>query len=88
LHPASECFLSKLLAYRREFLHVGVLFASVKGALVSCADVMLANIARTSVCIAGIAGDAVDMDGMTHTLARREEDEAILASSQLPCKLI
>jgi hypothetical protein len=85
LHPASECFLSKLLAYRREFLHVGVLFASVKGALVSCADVILANIARTSVCI---AGDTADMDGMTHTLARREEDEAILASSQLPCKLI
>ncbi|KAF8507125.1 hypothetical protein F5888DRAFT_72856 [Russula emetica] len=77
----SECFLSKLLAYRREFLHVGVLFASIKGALVSCADVILANIAMTSVCI---ASDTVDMDGMTHTLARREEDEAVLASSQLP----
>lgn len=77
----SECFLSKLLAYRREFLHVGVLFAFVKGALVSCADVILANIAMTSVCI---AGDAADMDGMMHTLAKREEDEAILASSQLP----
>jgi len=39
----------------------------------------------TSVCI---AGDTSDMDGMTRTLAKREEDEAILASSQLPCKLI
>jgi hypothetical protein len=83
LHPANECFLSKLLAYRREFLHVGVLFASVKGALVSCADAILANIAMTSVCI---AGDTADMDGMAHTLAMREEDEAILASSRLPCK--
>lgn len=85
MHPASECFLSKLLAYRREFLHIGVLFASVKGALVSCADVILANIAMTSV---RIAGDTADMDGMTCTLARREEDKAILAASQLPCKLI
>jgi len=39
----------------------------------------------TSACI---AGDTADMDGMEHTLARREEDEAILASSRLPCKLI
>jgi hypothetical protein len=27
------------------------------------------------------------MDGMKHTLARREEEEAIQAASQLPCKL-
>ena len=81
--PASECFLSKLLAYRREFLHVGVLFASVKGALVSSADVILTKIAVTAACI---AGDTTNMGGMTHTLASLEEDEAILASSQLPCK--
>jgi hypothetical protein len=51
---------------------------------VSLVDVILANIAMTSVCI---AGDTADMDGMKHTLARREEDEAIRAASQLPCKL-
>jgi len=84
-HPASECFISQLLAYRREFRHVGVLSASVKGALISCADVILANIAMISVCI---ASDTADMDGMKHTLARLEEDEAVLAASHLPCKLI
>lgn len=84
MRSASEYFLSKLLAYRREFLHVGILSASVKGAVVSLVDVILANIAMTSVCI---AGDTADMDGMKHTLARREEDEAIRAASQLPCKL-
>jgi hypothetical protein len=84
LHSASELFLSKLLAYRREFRHVGVLSASVNGALVSWVDVMLANIAMTSVCISSYTAD---MDGMMHTLARREEDEAIRAASQLPCKL-
>lgn len=84
MRPASEHFLSKLLAYRREFLHVDVLSASLKGALVSWVDVILANIAMTSVCI---AGDTADMDGTKHTLAGREEDEAIRAASQLPCKL-
>ncbi len=85
LRSVSECFLSKVLAYRREFLHVGVLSASVKGAVVSCADVILANIAIISVCV---ASDTAVTDGMKHTLARREEDEAILAASQLPCKLV
>ena len=84
MRSASECFLSKLLAYRREFLHVGVLSASIKGALVSWVDVILANIAMTSVCI---ASDTVDIDGMRHTLARREEDETVRAASQLPCRL-
>lgn len=84
MRSASECFLSKLLAYRREFRHVDVLSASVYGALVSWVDVILANIAMASVCI---ASDTFDMDGMMHTLARREEDEAIRAASQLPCKL-
>jgi hypothetical protein len=84
LLSASECFLSKLLAYRREFLYVGVLSASVKGALVSWVDVILANIAMASVYI---ASDTADMDGMKHTLARREEDEAVRAASKLPCKL-
>lgn len=81
---ASECFLSKLLAYRREFRHIDLLSASVYGALVSWVDVILANIAMTTVCI---ASDTFDMDGMMHTLARREEDEANRAASQLPCKL-
>ncbi|KAF8481155.1 hypothetical protein DFH94DRAFT_738363 [Russula ochroleuca] len=77
----SEHFLAKLLAYRREFLYVGVLSASLKGALVSWVDVILANIAMTSVCI---ASDTAGVDGMKHTLAGREEDEAIRAASQLP----
>jgi hypothetical protein len=84
LRSANEHFLSKLLAYRREFLHVGVLSTSVKGALVSWIDVILANIAMTSV---RIASDTADVDGMKHTLAGREEDEAIRAASQLPSKL-
>jgi hypothetical protein len=84
LRSASEHFLAKLLAYRREFLYVGVLSASLKGALVSWVDVILANIAMTSVCI---ASDTAGVDGMKHTLAGREEDEAIRAASQLPCKL-
>lgn len=84
LCSASEHFLSKLLAYRRKFRHVGVLSASVNGALVSWVDVMLANIAMTSVCISSCIAD---MDGMRNTLARQEEVEAIRAASQLPCKL-
>lgn len=81
---ASEWFLSKLLAYRREFLYVGVLSVSMNGALISWADIILANIATISVCV---ASDATDMDGMEGTLARQKEDEVMRAASQLPCKL-
>ncbi|KAH9985424.1 hypothetical protein BJV74DRAFT_576246 [Russula compacta] len=76
-----EWSLSKLLANRRAFRSVGVLSISVKGALVSWVDVILANIAMTSVYI---ASDTVDTDGMEGTLARQKEDEAIQAASRLP----
>lgn len=83
LCSASEWFLSKLLAYRREFYHVGILSGSIKGVVVSWVDVILANVAMTSVYIAsGIA----DVDGMEGTLATQKENEAIRAASQLPCK--
>jgi hypothetical protein len=83
--PASEWFLSKLLAYRREFLYVrvGILSVSIKGAVVSWVDVILANVAMVSVYI---ASDTADVDGMGGTLASQRENEAILAASQLPCK--
>ncbi|KAI0304911.1 hypothetical protein BC826DRAFT_22884 [Russula brevipes] len=77
----SEWFLSKLLAYRREFLPIRVLSASIDGTLVSCVDVMLANISMASVCI---ASRTTDMDGLEGTLAKQREDEAIRAASQLP----
>jgi uncharacterized membrane protein (DUF485 family) len=79
----SEWFLSKLLAYRREFLYVGILSASIKGAVVSWIDVILANVAMVSVYI---ASSTADVDGMGATLASQREHEAILAASQLPCK--
>lgn len=84
-HPssASEWFLSKLLAYRREFRYVGALSASIEGAFVSWGDVIIANIAVTSVCI---ASGAHNTDGMEGTLAKQKEDEAVRAASQLPCK--
>lgn len=77
----SEWFLSKLLAYRRDFLYIGVLSTLAKGALISWIDVVLATIAETSVCI---SSDASHVDGMEGTLARHKEDEAIRAASQLP----
>jgi hypothetical protein len=79
----SECFLSKLLAYRRESHFAAVLAASIKGAVVSWADVILANVAMASVYI---ACGTVDVDGVEGTLAMQKETEAILAASQLPCK--
>jgi hypothetical protein len=84
-HPslASEWFLSKLLAYRREFRYVDALSASIEGAFVSWGDVIIANIAVTSVCI---ASGVHNTDGMEGTLARQKEDEAFWAASQLPCK--
>ncbi|KAI0307780.1 hypothetical protein B0F90DRAFT_62645 [Multifurca ochricompacta] len=81
LHLASESFLSKLLAYRREFLYVPALSASVEGTFVSCIDVILANIAEAS---AYIATDASDIDGMKGSLSRQKEYELIRAASQLP----
>ena len=79
----SEWFLSKLLAYRREFRSVAVLSASIKGAVVSWADIILAHVAMASVYIAsGVA----NVDGMEGTLAMQKENEAIRAASQMPCK--
>ncbi|KAI9460904.1 hypothetical protein BJY52DRAFT_238446 [Lactarius psammicola] len=78
---ASEWFLSKLLAYRRDFLYTGALSTPAKGALISWIDVILATIAETSVCI---SSDTSHVDGMEGTLARHKEDEAIRAASQLP----
>jgi hypothetical protein len=85
LFSASEWFLSKLLAYRRKFLYVGILSTSIKGAVVSWVDVILANVAMVSVYI---ASGAAEVDGMEGTLASQRENEAILAASQLPCKPI
>jgi hypothetical protein len=75
---------AKLLAYRREFLPIRVLSASIGGTLVSCVDVILANISMASVCI---ASRTTDMDGLEGTLAKQREDEAIRAASQLPRRL-
>jgi hypothetical protein len=79
-HIASEWFLSKLLAYRRD---IGALSTSAKGALVSEIDVIIATIAEASVCI---SGGTSHVDSMGDTLARHKEDEAIRAASQLPCR--
>ena len=75
--------MSKLLEYRRDFLYIGALTTSVKGALISWIDVILAVIAETSVCI---SSDTTRVDSMKGTLARHKEDEAIRAASQLPCR--
>ena len=80
---ASEWFLSKLLAYRRDFISIGALSTSTKGAKISWVDVILATIAETSVCI---SSGTSHVDGMEGTLARHKEDEAIRAVSQLPCR--
>ena len=79
----SEWFLSKLLAYRREIHFATFLSASIKGAVVSWADVILANVAMASVYI---ASGTADVDGVEGTLAMQKENEAIRAASQLPCK--
>ena len=75
--------MSKLLAYRRDFIYIGALSTLVKGALISGIDVILAAIAEASVCI---SSGASHVDGMEGTLARHKEDEAIRAASQLPCR--
>jgi hypothetical protein len=80
---AGEWFLSKLLAYRRDFIYVGALSTSSKGAKISWVDVILATIAETSVCI---SSGTSHVDGMEGTLARHKEEEAIRAVSQLPCR--
>jgi len=79
----SEWFLSKLLAYRREFHFATFLSVSMKGAVVSWADVILANVAMASVYI---ASGTTDVDGVEGTLAMQKENDAIRAASQLPCK--
>jgi hypothetical protein len=80
---ASEWFLSKLLAYRRDFIYIGALSTSANGAKISWVDVVLATIAEISVCI---SSGTSHVDGMEGTLARHREDEAIRAASQLPCR--
>jgi hypothetical protein len=80
---ASEWFLSKLLAYRRDFLYIGALLTSAKGALISWIDVILATIGETSVCI---SSNTSRVDSMEGTLAKHQEDEVIRAASQLPCR--
>ena len=80
---ASEWFLSKLLAYRRDFIYIRALSTSTKGAKISWVDVILATIAETSVCMFNGMSHADDMEG---TLARHKEDEAIRTASQLPCR--
>lgn len=80
---ASERFLSKLLAYRRDFIHIRALSTLTKGAKISWVDVILATIAETSVCI---SSGMSRVDGMEGTLARHKEDEAIRTASQLPCR--
>ena len=79
----SEWFLSKLLAYRREIHFAATLSVLIKGAVVSWADVILANVAMASVYI---ASGTANVDGMEGTLAMQKEIETIRAASQLSCK--
>jgi len=79
----SEWFLSKLLAYRRGIHFAAVLSVFIQGAVVSWADVILANVTMASVYI---ASGTANVDGMEGTLAMQKENETIRAASQLPCK--